>query len=175
MRNWRRVFLVAALLGASTLQSCYSFTIFRETVTLEAPGRPSKVVVEVRDVAGDGVFASEPGGAAVASVMMYPFDVVVSTFVACQAMFDRNLEVQWGPAGALLGISLPGPTLFPGVGHVPRPERSVDPKVFDELLQAIRDGKEEAVFRRIEGLWSRKTLGVKLIEVREAESPNDDG
>ena len=73
-------------------------------------------------------------------LFLYPIDKFLSSYVAIWASFDPNLEIQWGPVGALAGVTLPWVTLIPYL-YPPHPLADVDldPQVFDELRQRVHE------------------------------------
>jgi hypothetical protein len=74
-------------------------------------------------------------------LVLYPVEKFLSMLVAVQAPFNADLDIRWGPVGALAGLTLPWVTLIPFI-LPPNPLADVhlDPPVFDELCRRVREG-----------------------------------
>ena len=71
-------------------------------------------------------------------IVAEPFDLVVSTGIAVDAMFRADRSVQLGPLGWLASLT-PFATLVPGIEFAPWGRRTVDPAA----LAALRDGSAD--------------------------------
>jgi hypothetical protein len=75
------------------------------------------------------------------SLVLYPVDKFLSTLIALQAPFNADLDIRWGPVGALAGMTLPWVTLIPYLlPPNPLADIDLDPRVFDELCRRVREG-----------------------------------
>ncbi len=164
-----------ALLAASgvLLASCYSLSELRVHATVRSG--PDSVVLGIW-IRAPGPVLSDPPiwpfDAAVA-ILFYPWDVAVSTWVAVSAPFDPDLDVSFGPIGALSGIVLPGVTLMPYVYpayHMmfPPPDVQLDAASFRSLVARIEAGDGLRAYRDIVGSFpwdggSEAMLAIELI------------
>jgi hypothetical protein len=75
------------------------------------------------------------------SLLLYPIDKSVGLVIVALAPFSSDLDIRWGPLGALAGITLPWVTLIPFL-LPPRPlaDVALDPQVFRELCDRVRSG-----------------------------------
>jgi len=74
-------------------------------------------------------------------LLFYPIDKISSLAVAFRAPFDPALDIQWGPLGALAGITLPYVTLIPGFyAPLPLPDIVLEREAFDQLLARVQQG-----------------------------------
>jgi len=156
------------------LTSCYSLATLRVHQTVRADQHEVVLGVWIR---APGPVLSDPDlpvyDAAVA-IVFYPLDVVASTCVAVSAPFDPDLDISWGPIGAIAGVLLPCVTLMPYLypaRHMmfPPPNLEVDRPAFEALISRVTAGDGVRGYRDIVGQYpwdggSDAMLSVELIE-----------
>jgi hypothetical protein len=137
------VLLVAAL-GAS---SCHSLTRIRRSHEVRCAG--AATLLEVWVDAPGPILRSPPNAVydTVVPVLLYPLDKLSSLIVAVRAPFDPDIDLQWGPFGAVAGITLPWVTLMPFV-YPPFEWATVElePAAYADLLSRIDAGDGAAAY-----------------------------
>lgn len=162
------------------LTSCYSLATLRVHQTVRADQHEVVLGVWIR---APGPVLSDPELPvydAVVAIVFYPWDVVSSTCVAVSAPFDPDLDIRWGPTGAVAGIVLPGVTLMPYLypaRHMmfPPPDLELDTPACEALLARIEAGDGVSAYREIVGRYpwdggSDAMISVELIERCRAEA-----
>lgn len=142
------------LLVAALLAGCHSLAGIRVDQRVRAEGRTADLALWCRapeSILSDG---ESPVGEAVIALLLYPVDVLASTYVAIRAPFEERLEVRGGPFGALAGICLPWVTLVPYVYppfHVMFQPKEIElsPAEFDRLLERVRAGDGVDAYRAL--------------------------
>lgn len=169
---------VPVLAVAALLASCHTLAQLRVHRTVRSPDSTAVLGIWIR---APGPVLSDPPkwlADAFVAVLFYPLDVLSSTVVAVGAPFDPDLDIAWGPAGALAGIALPGLTLMPYLYpafHMmfPPPDLPLEPASFDALLARIQAGDGLGAYCDIVGScpWdggADAMLAVEVIDDRPA-------
>jgi hypothetical protein len=74
-------------------------------------------------------------------LVLYPVDKISSLLIALNAPFDPDIEIRWGPLGALVGIAVPWVTLIPDFYGPPPPgDLVLEPGAFDRLIARVNEG-----------------------------------
>lgn len=106
---------------------------------------------------------------AVVGLVFYPWDKISSLVIAAKAPFDGDLDVQWGPIGALVGCTVPWVTLIPYIyPPLPLPDVELAPEAFARLQARIGAGDGVGAYREIVGDPRGRVGGDALHEVRIA-------
>lgn len=133
---------------------CYSLAQLRVSQVIQADDQ--RVVVGVWFMAPGHLLTGGdvPVAEAVTAVLLYPLDVLNSTVTAVRAPFDSDLDITWGPAGAVVGIALPWVTLIPYLYPPlcllrPASEVQLSASDFAELVSRIRQGDGLSAYRAL--------------------------
>lgn len=165
----------AWVLTACLLSGCYSLAELR----LHQPVRSGEdnVVLGIW-IRAPGPVLSEPRlwlYDAVIATVLYPWDVVSSTYTAVTAPFDPDLDISMGPIGAICGIALPGPTLIPYI-YPPYPMLAqpraieLDASSYASLLARIETGDGVGAYRDIVDTYPWDGGVAALLDVERIES-----
>jgi hypothetical protein len=128
---------------------CFTVARTREREVIETEGRTATLAVLID---APGVFGLGP-----AALLFWPVETVVDVGLAVRAPFDPDLDIQWGPLGALGAIVLPGLTVLPYIYRPPLgwprngPPANVPPATFDALLARVRAGDGVAAYHELLG------------------------
>ncbi|MFO1050622.1 MAG: hypothetical protein U1F36_00240 [Planctomycetota bacterium] len=127
--------------------SCYSIASLRVTQRVSS-GEQSAVLEMWVDAPGPMEPNSDPFGRVVAGVLFYPFDKLFSLINAVHAPFDPDIDIRYGPLGALAGITLPEITLVPFVMQADTGAREVElpSDAFARLVEDARRGEGIATY-----------------------------
>jgi len=137
----------------ATAAGCFSVARTREHEVIASEGRTATLAVLI-DAPGPmlGPIA----------LLLWPVETVFDIGLAVRAPFDRDLDVRWGPLGALGAIVLPGLTVVPYFyAPVLGWPTNVPPATFDALLERVRAGDGVAAYRELlgeDGQLSRFTI-----------------
>lgn len=157
----------ALLLLALPSAGCYSLTQLRVRQVIRAGDHHAVVGVWFMAPGNPITAGDAPAAEAVCAVIFYPFDVLFSTAIAIRAPFDSDLDITWGPVGAVAGIALPWVTLIPHIYPPlcllrPTPEVELSSSDFADLVSRIRQGDGLAAYRALVApeLWAcdRQTM-----------------
>lgn len=154
MKNMASVSVLRALavvLIAFPVGGCYSLTELRVSQQIGSGEQQVTVGLWVR---APGMGGDVPVGNALTAVVFYPLDVFMSSVVAVGAICDPEVDISWGPVGAVAGIALPWVTLIPhvclpGFMMQPSPDAHLDPQEFATLVSRIRTGDGLAAYLEI--------------------------
>lgn len=140
----RGLALVTLLLAVG----CYALSNVRSTETIATDGKLA--TLEIWSEA-HGPILSDPRIwplDAITALVFYPLDVIASSAYAIQAIDDPDLEVRYGPVGALVGIVLPFFTVIPDIYYGISWERyrRLETEQFDRLVRACWSGHGAAVY-----------------------------
>lgn len=134
----RALTLIAVLCSAS---ACHSMARIRMSQNVRTEDRT--VTLDLMIDAPGPVLSGPPHPVVDLCIplVLYPLDKWLSFAIAVQAPFNADLDIQWGPVGALAGLTLPWVTLIP---YIFPPERLADvdlnPEVFDEFCHRVQRG-----------------------------------
>lgn len=133
---------------------CYSLSRIRLSEIIKTDGEAVVLWIWI-DAPGPRLSDGDyPVSDAVSALVLYPLDLVMSASIAVRAPFDPELDIRWGPIGALAGVALPWVTLIPyiyppyGVLN-PLPEVAIDRSAFDDLVARIKAGDGTRAYREI--------------------------
>lgn len=172
----RRSAFVAMFTVLALLAGCHSLAGIRVDQRVVAGDRAAVLALWCR--APDSILSDgdTPVFEAFVALLLYPVDVLASTYVAVHAPFDEKLEVRGGPFGAVAGICLPWVTLVPYV--YPPFHLMMQPKEleltgaeWEQLLARVRAGDGVAACRELGRFGS---LGEVLYAVELLEEPHDE-
>lgn len=135
------------ILHIGFLCGCHSLARLRFEQTIRTDGRQA-----ILGLWTDGVPLLPPNDP-VQPLVCYPFDVLASTWFAVVAPFTPDLDIRWGPIGALAGIVLPGLTLTCTAWVYPPVEARLAPEEFDRLVESIQTENPVAAYRAVLGTW----------------------
>jgi hypothetical protein len=120
------------------LCGCHSLTRIR--LSQDVRSESVATVLELW-VNAPGPLLSDPPrvvGDVLIPLVLYPLDKLLSLTVAVQAPFNPDVDLQWGPFGALAGLTLPWVTLIPYVyPPVALPDVELAPDKYAELMTRI--------------------------------------
>lgn len=139
-----------------TPTGCHSLSELRVHRTIECEHGAAVLGIWIRAPGPRLSDPERPVYDGVIAVLFYPWDVVASTIAAVRAPFDPDLDVTWGPIGAVAGIALPWVTLMPYLypaRHMTFPPEAVvlDAASFAALESRIASGDGIAAYREIVG------------------------
>lgn len=151
------------LLVLTVSPGCYSIAEDREVRELVTPESPVRIVAERWHEVGSlnspqwGVLQT------IAPLVLYPADVVMSTYCCVCFVFDDDTRVRWGPLGALLAIACPGVTAFPMPRGPQIPPRTLALAEFQELRRLVERGQAKPRIAKILG-WSADDIeSIRLV------------
>ena len=161
-----RLGLVTALL---LLGGCFSLAQRRMDQTVRTDGATAKLSIWIDSRAPMHHEPRQPVSEALASLALYPVDVVYSSLAAVTAPFDSDVAIRFGPVGAIAGIALPWITVMPEIyGPMPFHDVAIERRDFDELVLRIEAGDGVAAYRKLFGNRTRRPVSVELIELTSA-------
>jgi len=170
---------VAILLAAS---GCYSLARVGHSVVVRSETEEATLRVWVNSTGPVLSSPPNPVWEVVCPVLVYPMDVLGSLFMAGQAPFDPDLDIEWGPVGAVAGIVLPWVTLLPDLYSWTTVEDvELSPAAFSALLDGIRNGDGIPAYEEIleEAPWPAgqgPLISVELEgDVRPVDALTEDG
>ena len=143
-------FHAAALGCLPLLGGCYSLAQCRLPVHVKTDD--ASVALWVWIDAPGPVLSDPPSPVrdAITTLVLSPFELLLDTAVAVRAPFDPDLDIRWGPVGAVAGIVLPWVTLVPDFyEQLPIPEITLEPSAFDVLVSRIRSRDGFDAYREI--------------------------